>query len=139
MAMHCFREAFDLGGSHLAPVHYPPTTGYIYIYVLQQPCAAFRAPSAEAMRFFIFSFALLFVIFVLVASSTSLGPVSEFFYGDSLEATIAFRNGLDPHGDDHGADHGTEGDHSTGDHSTGDHSTEHATQGTDEFSTASCP
>ncbi|CAJ1347786.1 unnamed protein product, partial [Effrenium voratum] len=89
----------------------------------------------RAMRFFIFSFALLFVIFVLVASSTSLGPVSEFFYGDSLEATIAFRNGLDPHGDDHGADHGTEGDHSTGDHTTGDHSTEHATQGTDEFST----
>ena len=42
--------------------------------------------SFARLRIMIFVGAFFFVIFVLIASSTSLGPVSEFFYGDSLEA-----------------------------------------------------
>jgi len=39
---------------------------------------------------------------VLVASSTSLGAVSEFFYGDTLQAVRAAHAAETAHGENHG-------------------------------------
>jgi hypothetical protein len=39
---------------------------------------------------------------VLVASSTSLGAVSEFFYGDTLQAVRAAHAAETAHGEHHG-------------------------------------
>ncbi|CAK9044810.1 Glutathione-regulated potassium-efflux system protein KefC (K(+)/H(+) antiporter) [Durusdinium trenchii] len=61
----------------------------------------------RGLRIFIFTWAFLFVIFVLVASSTSLGSISEFFYGDSLEAV------RQAHAAEDAAAHAAHGDHST--------------------------
>jgi len=88
---------------------------------------------ARPLRFCIFTVAFLFVIFVLMASSTSLGAISEGLYGDQLEAMRA----AESHGahDDHADKHSTE--HATGDHSehSMDAHTEHAEEhATDEHS-----
>eukprot|EP00438_Fugacium_kawagutii_P006827 Skav227025 [mRNA] locus=scaffold456:234228:235662:+ [translate_table: standard] len=69
---------------------------------------------ARPLRFLILSVAFLFVIFVLMASSTSLGVISEGLYGDQLEAMRAAAIAHDDHSDAHD------------DHSTSEHSDEHS-------------
>lgn len=91
----------NLLGEVVSPAHMAPTES---IRELQQTVklsdlfmsginsTAARASAlgkGRVLRVMIFTWAFLFLIFVLVASSTSLGAVSEFFYGDSLSAVRA--------------------------------------------------
>eukprot|EP00435_Cladocopium_sp_Y103_P014008 s638_g3.t1 len=91
---------------------------------------------ARPLRFCIFTVAFLFVIFVLMASSTSLGAISEGLYGDQLEAmrAAAAHDAHNDHADEHSTEHATD-DHSD-EHSMDAHTDEHATEehATDEHS-----
>lgn len=112
-----------LGDDGISPGHMAPTES---IRELQQNVklselfmSGINSSSARAsvlgkgrcLRVLIFSWAFLFVIFVLVASSTSLGAVSEFFYGDTLQAVRAAHAAETAHGENHGEHMEPEEDH----------------------------
>jgi len=83
---------------------------------------------SRPVQFLIFLLAFSFVVFVLIASSTSLGPISEFLYGDDLPAMIAAKehgaHGDDTHHDEGGASHAAP-EHESGEHTDG-HTDTHA-------------
>jgi len=94
---------------------------------------------ARPLRFMIFAFAFLFIIFVLMASSTSLGVISEGLYGDQLEAMRAAAQAHSAHVDEHSDDSTEHSEHSEpstehaethAEHSD-EHSTEHSEHSTD--------
>jgi len=77
---------------------------------------------SRPVQFLIFLLAFSFVVFVLIASSTSLGPISQFLYGDDLPAMIAAKE-HGAHGDD--AHHDEGGSHAASEHDSGEHTDGH--------------